>query len=227
MQFLDNTPLTIEVGARSSPLSKVQVKEIYEALHPYYPKLTFNIHYMSTQGDRDQKTSLRSLGRTDFFTADIDQWVLEKKGRLGIHSAKDLPVPLTQGLTLFCLTEGVDPSDSLVLRSDATFDQLPSGAKIATSSQRREEIVRQLRTDLSFCDIRGTIEQRLAKLSSCEVDGVVIAEAALIRLELTHLNRISLPGMTVTGQGQLAVVGREDDPELKALFNCLDCRQHA
>ena len=232
MQYLDKEvcnnytlpriPLILEVGARASPLSKAQVKEIYEALQKYHSHVHFDIYYMSTIGDRDQATSLRTLDRTDFFTKDIDAWVLQGCGRLGIHSAKDLPIPLAKGLTLFCLTRGVDPSDSLVLRPYETLENLPSGAKIATSSIRREEMVKQLRSDLTFFDLRGTIEQRLAKLETGEADGIVVAEAALIRLELTHLNRIRLPGTTAEGQGQLAVVGREMDQEIKDLFTCLD-----
>lgn len=222
MQYSDN--MILSVGARPSPLSRAQVKEILQALQHYHPQVSFDIHYITTVGDRDQKTSLRSLDRTDFFTKDIDAWVLQGRGRLGIHSAKDLPVPLTKGLTLFCLTQGVDSSDSLVFRPHATLHSLPAGARIATSSVRREETVKRLRSDLSFCDLRGTIEQRLTKLETGEADGVVVAEAALIRLGLTHLNRIRLPGPTAEGQGQLAVVGREEDPEIKALFACLDVR---
>ena len=223
----DNKNLVIQIAARSSPLSKAQVKEIDQSLRQHHPHIHFDVHYMSTIGDRDLATSLRSLDRSDFFTQDIDNWVLEGKRRLAIHSAKDLPASLRDGLTLFCLTKGLDPSDSLVLASHATLQELPAGSMIATSSIRREETVRQLRQDLHFCDIRGTIEQRLAKLQAKEIDGVVIAEAALIRLGLTHLNRISLPGKTVEGQGQLAIVGREEDRDLKAIFSCLDCREYA
>lgn len=227
MQCSDKELMTLEVGARSSPLSKAQVKEIYELLQHYHPEVRFAIHYMTTVGDRDQATSLRTLDRTDFFTKDIDQWVLQGKNRLGIHSAKDLPVPLAKGLTLFCLTRGVDPSDSLVLRQGETLQGLRAGAKIATSSARREEMVKQLRGDLAFCDLRGTIEQRIAKLNTGEADGVIVAEAALIRLGLTHLNRLRLPGTTAEGQGQLAIVGREEDKKIQALFACLDVRQQA
>ncbi|MFI0435461.1 MAG: hydroxymethylbilane synthase [Parachlamydiaceae bacterium] len=226
MQCLNNQNVLIEVGARASALSKAQVKEIEQALQLHHPHIHFDVYYMSTIGDRDHTTSLRSLDRTDFFTQEIDQWVLKGTGRLGIHSAKDLPASLNEGLSVFCLTKGIDPSDSLVLRSDTTLDQLPIGATIATSSIRREETVRQLRSHLNFCDIRGTIEQRLAKLQSKEIDGVVIAEAALIRLGLTHLNRISLPGETVQGQGQLAVVGRKEELCLKKVLRCLDCREN-
>lgn len=222
MPCFTNEIIYLEVGARPSPLSKAQVKEVLEALQQHYPFIRFNIHYISTIGDRDQFTSLRNLDRTDFFTRDIDAWVLEKRGRLGIHSAKDLPLILPTGLNLFCLTRGIDPSDSLVLRSGETLESLPVGARIATSSIRREEMVRSLRTDFQFCDLRGTIEQRLAKLETKEADGVVIAEAALIRLKLTHLTRIRLPGQTVKGQGQLAVIGHHEDQEIKEFFTQLD-----
>lgn len=222
MHCSDKKTFTLPVGARSSNLSRAQIKEVLEALQKYYPHVCFDVHYMSTVGDRDQKTSLRTLDRTDFFTKDIDAWVLQGRGRLGIHSAKDLPLPLTKGLQLFCLTKGIDPSDSLVLRPHETLSSLPPGAWIATSSVRREEAVRQLRTDLCFCDIRGTIEQRLTQLETTDIHGVVVAEAALIRLGLQHLNRIPIPGKTIEGQGQLAVIGREEDQDIKALFACLD-----
>jgi hydroxymethylbilane synthase len=216
--------LKIPVGARSSSLSRAQVKEVLQALKPYYPLVEFSVHYLMTIGDHDQASSLRSLDKTNFFTKEIDEGLLEGRFRLGIHSAKDLPAPLPRGLALICLTQGVDPADVLVLRSNETLESLPFQARIATSSIRREESVKQLRPDLTFCDLRGTIDQRLAKLDCKEADGVVVAEAALIRLELTHLNRIRLPGKTVEGQGQLAILAREEDKEMENLFSCLDSR---
>lgn len=212
----------IEVGARDSSLSRIQVKEVQKALLVYHPQILFIPQFFQTVGDLDQKTSLRHLDRTDFFTREIDQWVLAQPGRVGIHSAKDLPYPLSTGLSIFCLTEGLDPADVVVLREGETWEQLPVGACIATSSERREQMVRILRSTVTFCDIRGTIEQRLAQLDACQVDGVVVAEAALIRLGLTHRSRIRLPGLTAEGQGQLAVVGQTTDEELKQLFACLD-----
>lgn len=214
----------ISVGARTSPLSRAQVKEILEALHRYYPTIQFDVHYFSTTGDQDQATSLRTLDKTDFFTKEIDKALLTGECRIGIHSAKDLPSPLPQGLRLICLTEGVDPADVLVMREGETLETLPPQACIATSSTRREESVKQLREDLTFCDLRGTIDKRLAQLESRDADGVVVAEAALIRLGLTHLNRIRLPGITTEGQGQLAILARENDHAMEALFICLDSR---
>jgi len=218
--------INITVGSRNSPLAQAQVNEVLEEIRQHHPQLTFTPLFVETVGDKDQKTSLRALGKTDFFTKEVDDLLLNGSCRIAIHSAKDLPEPMPHGLSLIALTKGLDPADSIVIRSGVTLSTLASGAKIATSSIRREESVRKLRADFSFCDIRGTISQRLEKLNSGDVDGVVIAEAALIRLRLTHLNRIKLPGDTVPFQGQLAIVARSDDNEMEELFYCIDSREN-
>ncbi len=207
--------MEIVVGARSSPLSRKQVDEVYAELRAFDSEIVFKPIFVETVGDRDKVTSLRSLDKTDFFTRDIDEMMLAGRCRMGIHSAKDLPDPLPKGLILGALTKGVDSSDALVLREG---EQLPEKGVVATSSERREEAVRELFPKARFVDIRGTIQERLAKLTSHEVDGVVIAEAALIRLELTHLNRLRLPGETAPLQGKLALIIREDDQELRELL---------
>ena len=216
--------ILISVAARTSPLSRAQVQELLSDLQSHHPHVHLEGYFLKTTGDLDQKTSLRTMGKTDFFTKEVDALVLNGVCRLAVHSAKDLPDPIPEGLELICLTKGVDPADVLVLRDGETLDSLPSGAKVATSSVRREDMVMMRRDDLAFIDLRGTIQQRLDKLNSGEADAVVIAEAALIRLGLTHLNRIWLPGPTVEGQGQLAVVARAGDAELRELFACLDVR---
>lgn len=210
----------IEVGARSSPLSRRQVEEVFEAL-----KIPYKAHFLESTGDLDQKTSLRTLDKTDFFTREIDQMVLKGECRVGVHSAKDLPEPIPLGLKIIAITQGIDPSDSLVLREFDTLASLKTGSVIATSSVRREEAVRLLRADLSFKDLRGTIHKRLELLETGEADGVVVAEAALLRLNLAHLNRVRLPGPTTPLQGQLAIVAKEDDQEMAQLFSPLDSRK--
>lgn len=217
-------PLFIEVAGRASPLSKVQIQEVLSELNQFHPHIHFNIQYLLTCGDHDQKTSLRDMGRTDFFTKEIDQLILDGKCRIGIHSAKDLPDPMHPELSILCLTKGMDSADVLVMRENETLDTLPKGACIATSSYKREGNVRQLRSDLTFRDIRGTVDHRLSLLESKQADGIVIAEAALIRLGLTHLNRIRLPGETTRHQGRLAVVGLIGDHEMQNLFSSLDIR---
>lgn len=162
-------------------------------------------------GDKDKKTSLRNLGKSDFFTKELDDMLLEGKIDCAIHSAKDLPEPMRKGLVVVALTKGLDPRDALVFN-----DILKEGAVIATSSERREEAVRAWRPDLQFVDLRGTIGERLAKLELGDVDGVIIAECALIRLGLTHLKRMFFPGPPM--QGRLAVVAHKDNLKARELF---------
>jgi hydroxymethylbilane synthase len=200
---------SISVAARTSPLSRAQVKEVEAELG-----IALEPIYIESYGDLDRKTSLRDLGKTDFFTCQIDEAVLEGRARIAIHSAKDLPETLPPGLALIAITKGVDPSDSIVIK-----DELPFGSKVGTSSKRREDNLLNWRPDIQCVDIRGTIHERLALLSS--LDGVIIAEAALIRLGLTHLNRIPLPGPAAPLQGQLAVVARADDREIASFFSLI------
>lgn len=211
----------ISVGARSSLLSRMQFKEVERELQTFYPHIVFVPFYLKTRGDYDKKTSLRGLEKTDFFTREIDEKQLAGEFSLAIHSAKYLPDPLAAGLSLVALTKGVDASDSLVLPQGKSLEDLPPKALIATSSQRREESVRALREDVVFTEVRGTIEERLKQLNRGHVEGIVIAEAALIRLGLTQLNRIPLPGTVAPGQGRLAVVARQEDHEMKKIFQCL------
>lgn len=210
--------MKIKAGARSSPLSKAQFEEIRSAL---YPRLILEPVWAESPGDRDRTTSLRDLEKTDFFTRDLDQLLLSGKIRIAIHSAKDLPEPLPAGLVLAALTKGVDSQDSLVFREGESLSTLLPGSVIATSSSRREDAVKRICSDLIFTDLRGTIEERIAKLHAGEADGIVVAEAALIRLKLTHLNRILLPGDTIPLQGRLAIIARSDDGEIKQIFHAL------
>lgn len=210
--------MSILVGARSSPLSRAQFEEISGAFKGPYE---LDPLWVETTGDKDKKTSLRSLEKTDFFTKEIDTLLLEGKVRIAIHSAKDLPDPLPKGLVLVALTKGVDSRDSIVFRPG---ENLETAKIIATSSARREENVRSLIPHLKFVDIRGTIGERLSALEKNNVDGVVVAEAALIRLKLTSLNRLILPGETAQNQGRLAILAREGDREMEQAFSSLDFR---
>ena len=215
---------TLSVGARSSLLSRAQLEEVLQEMKQFHPAIEFHPIWVETTGDKDLKTSLRTLDKTDFFTKEIDALQLSGLCRISIHSAKDLPEPLPKGLVLAALTKGVDPSDAIVLRDQKTLQSLPLGAKIGTSSARREQNIHSLRSDLNCVDIRGNILTRLDLLDQGCVDGVVIAEAALIRLKLTQRNRIPLPGERAPLQGQLAVLTLENDEEMQTLFRCIDTR---
>ncbi len=214
----ENSSLDIFVGARGSPLSQAQVWEVHRELIQVHPHVRFHPIWVTTRGDQDKTTSLRLLDKTDFFTREVDQRQLRGEFRIAIHSAKDLPDPLAAGLKVIALTQGVDSSDVLVYNQDP----LPQTAVIGTSSLRREEILLTLNPHFQCVDIRGTIEERLALLDAGKVDGVVMAEAALIRLGLTHRKRKKLPGETAAFQGQLAIVALETDIVMRDLLTCLD-----
>lgn len=203
----------IEAAARSSPLSRAQIQEVAAMM----PHVHLEMHWVETMGDKDRLTSLRNLGKTDFFTRELDEMVLQNTVRLAIHSAKDLPDPMPKGLAIAALTKGVDPRDCLVLREG---EGLRKNMVVATSSERREHAVRQLLEDVHFIDLRGTIEERLAKLTTGEADGVVVAAAALLRLKLC-VHSVYLPGETVAGQGRLALVCREEDEEIIDVVQCV------
>jgi hydroxymethylbilane synthase len=189
-----------------------------EEVHQFFPHLSFKIKWVETTGDIDQKTSLRRLEKTDFFTRELDQMLLDQTLDLAVHSAKDLPDPLPRGLKIVAITKGQDPRDCIVLRDG---EKLFPGAKIATSSVRREEAAKLLYPDLQFVDLRGTIGERLRKLETGEADGVIVAEAALIRLKMHSRNRIYLPGETAPLQGRLALVAREKDELIFNLFSSM------
>ncbi|MBS0650037.1 MAG: hydroxymethylbilane synthase [Verrucomicrobia bacterium] len=212
--------LILRVGGRQSRLSRAQVFEVLSEIQAFHPHVEFEPVWLETTGDRDLATSLRNLEKTDFFTKEIDQKQVQGEFRISIHSAKDLPEPLASGLQIVALTKGVDSSDVIVLRKD----HLPFGAKIGTSSVRREQNIKDLRSDLVCADIRGTIDSRLEQLDAGDYDGIVMAEAALIRLGLADRKRITLPGECAPLQGQLAVIARANDEEMAQLFSCIDTR---
>ncbi len=207
----------IAVGARGSKLSQAQVWEVHQELLKHHPHVKFKPTWITTMGDKDKKTSLRDLDKTDFFTREVDQLQLKGEFRISIHSAKDLPEPLVPGLKIIALTKGVDPSDVLIYNQE-----LSPNAIIATSSHRREQNLREWKKRLRFANIRGTIEERLAILDRGEVDGVVMAEAALIRLGLMNRKRMPIPGDTAPMQGRLAVIALSTDHEMQQLFKCLN-----
>lgn len=198
----------------------MQLKEIQREIDAYQKGLHLEPILFKTTGDIDQKTSLKQLEKTNFFTKEIDEDLLQGKVDLAIHSAKDLPENLPEGLEILAITKGIDSSDSLVFKKG--LKTLPENARIGTSSNRREEAIKKLFPKSLAVDIRGTIQQRL-KLLEKDLDAVIIAEAALIRLSLNP-QRIKLPIKTPPLQGKLAVVARKDSPH-KNLFSLIDARK--
>ena len=214
--------LTIKVAARNSPLSIKQVMEVEGELKKYISSLKISSTLIHSSGDLDLKTSLLYLEKTDFFTKEVDDLVKDGTCDVSIHSAKDLPEPLDKDLEIYALTKGVDSCDVLLLREGETLESLKEGAQIGTSSLRRLSAISFLRKDFIGKDIRGTIQRRIELLEKKEYDGVIIAKAALIRLDLLHLNFIELNIEVSPLQGRLAVVGKKNNVELKTIFSNID-----
>lgn len=213
----------LKVIARKSPLSILQVEEVFSNL----PNLKYELTSIHSFGDKNKSISLMDPTiAEDFFTRELDASLQNAEADVAIHSAKDLPYPLPADLELYCLTEGKDKSDSLVSRDNQSLDKLPQGVKIGTSSEKRKAELLKLRPDLTIVSIRGTIEERIAQVDNGSIDALIVATCALQRLGLNHLITQILPTRSHPLQGNLAVVGKKGDNELKNLFRPLDIRSN-
>ena len=219
---------TYRVGARASALALKQVEEVCRDLRRFYPEIKFDIITVDTYGDLDKATPISDIEGSDFFTREIDEALLGGNIDFAVHSAKDLPDNLLEGLTIAAITSSIDPCDVLVSKSGLKLSELAFGAKIATSSLRRKQQLKQYRDDFNIVDIRGNIQERLEKLDNSDLDAIVIAAAGLIRLELKNriIQRIPLEILKPHPlQGALAIVARNQDTDLMRLLSVLDSRE--
>jgi uroporphyrinogen III methyltransferase/synthase len=202
-------------------LAKAQVNEVYDMV----PHLGYSMTELKTYGDKHREVSLWDKDiPADFFTRELDERCLIFPETIAVHSAKDMPFPVTEGLEIYAVTKGRSKTDSLVTRTRQTLDELPAGSRIATSSPSRRKQLLALRPDLQAVSIRGNIEERIEKVMNGEVDGLIVATCALQRLGLTHLQAEVLPFKTHPLQGNLAVVGVKNG-ELKEEFEWMDIRR--
>lgn len=216
-----------KIGSRTSSLALKQVDEILAKLITFYPDFEAKIIGVETYGDKDQKTSISEIEGTDFFTKEIDQYLLDKKIDFAIHSAKDLPDKLNKGIKVVAITESIELRDVLVAKNNLKLDQLSYGAVIGTSSKRRKAQLKNYRKDFKIVDIRGDIPRRLEILKdkNSKLDALVIAAAGLIRLGSQDQisQKLSFDIMQPHPlQGSLAITIREKDKNLKNILETLD-----
>ncbi|MDR1682220.1 MAG: uroporphyrinogen-III C-methyltransferase [Candidatus Symbiothrix sp.] len=212
----------IKVISRSSPLSVIQIAEAFAS----FPDITYNLETMETVGDKHKDISLMEPDLApDFFTRELDDALLAGKADVAVHSAKDLPYPLPSELEIYALLEADDKSDSLVSHNNRNLEQLPSGARIGTSSPARRSELLRLRPDLIVVAIRGNIGERLAQIDSGYIDALIVATCALKRLGWENRIAQTLPFKTHPLQGHLAIVGKKNHPEVKELFVQKDIRK--
>lgn len=222
MKLVESGTNKIRVGSRGSALARIQVDEIESLLKQSGITVILERKIYATGGDRDKTTSLAANMADDFFTDTLDEALLDGEIDVAVHSAKDLPQTLREGLVLFALTRSPDDTDAFVGKT--AFDRMPAGARIATSSLLRRQQVKRLRPDLETVDIRGSIEERMQKMNTGHCDGLIVATVALKRLGLErHIQNI-MPWEAAPAQGQLAVVGRVQDAALRKLFSKIDVR---
>lgn len=215
------------VGTRGSPLALKQVDEITGFLKKFYPGFEYEIAAIDTYGDKDKQTPISEMEGTDFFTREIEQALLEGKIDFAVHSAKDLPDKIAQGLAIAAITKSIDLYDALVSKGNLKLNALRKGAKIGASSRRRKTQLKKYRVDFQIVDIRGNIEERLRKLDADGLDAIVVAACALMRLKLKHRISQRIPFEILKPhplQGALAVETRENNRELIALLKVLDAK---
>lgn len=209
---------TITIGTRASTLALKQVDELMPRLLRVFPETLFQIVPINTIGDKKKHIPLESLEGTDFFTKEIEEALSKKTIDMAVHSAKDLPDTLKKGLTIGAILKPIDQHDTLVAKNNYTLNSLPRNAKIGTSSIRRREQLLKFRADFSIHSIRGTIEERLTILDNSDLDAIIVANAALIRLDLTHRISQTIPFDIMQPhplQGTLAIEIRKNDTDLK------------
>jgi len=221
---------TYRIGIRTSPLALRQVEEILRVLRKFYPDFEAEIIGIDTYGDKDKATPISQIEGTDFFTREIDEALLKDKVDFAVHSAKDLPDTLKKGLVIAALSKSLDPYDALVSKNGLKLAELPQGARIGTSSFRRKTQLSRYRDDFDIVDIRGNIEERLEKLDNGNLEGIVIAVCALVRLGLENRITQRIPFEVLKPhplQGALAIVTRAEDSKPHSLLSVIDSREVA
>ena len=225
--------MLIRIATRRSQLALAQSRWVKAQLEALDPSLTVELKEYVTRGDRIQNVPLAEVGGKGLFTKEIEDALLAGEADLAVHSLKDLPAILPDGLTLAAVPEREDPRDVVVLPrsfpistlSEGALGQVPHGAKVGSSSVRRGAQIRNLRPDLRLESVRGNVDTRLRKLDSGEYEAIILAAAGLKRLGLG--DRISAPippdeSTPAPGQGALGLEARADDPELLPLFQRLE-----
>ena len=215
---------TIRTGTRGSILAIRQTEEVLAQLGPKFPELDFQVTPVRTQGDINATASLTGMG-LGVFVNEIERMLLDGELDMAVHSLKDMPTKLPDGLFIGAMTGRQDPRDVLVNRWHCRLADLPEGARIGTSSPRRRALLNSLCPQATVLPIRGNVETRLNKAQSDDYDGAVLAAAGLIRLGLTeHIDDYLSPQRFVPppGQGVLAVEVRADDQRMIDMLRSVD-----
>lgn len=219
--------VVLRIGTRGSPLALAQAHEVRRRLAAAhgFGESAIDIHVIRTTGDAIQDRPLSEAGGKGLFTKEIEQALLDKTVDLAVHSSKDVPTFLPDGLAMVAFLPREDVRDAFISARAGTLESLPKGAVVGTASLRRQALVKRLRPDLSVINFRGNVETRLRKLAAGEADATLLALAGLKRLGLadkaTSILSVSdfLPAV---GQGAIGLEAREDDTRTRELLRAVD-----
>lgn len=215
---------TIRIGTRGSLLARVQTRQVEALLRAAYPGISLQEVVIHSSADRSPDTPLTQFQSRGVFVRELEEALLEGQIDLAVHSLKDMPSQLPEGLMLTVTPERADPSDALV--SDGkTLNELETSAVVGTSSPRRQAFLHFIRPDLTAADIRGNLDTRLRKLEEGGYHALILASAGLYRLGMSHriTERLPLDQFTpAPGQGALALEIRTDDMKLLELLQPLN-----
>ena len=219
----------IIVGSRRSKLALTQTNWVIDQLEKIDPRYEFEVHEIVTKGDKIVDVTLSKVGGKGLFVKEIEQAMLNKEIDLAVHSMKDMPAVLPEGLTIGCIPFREDHRDALISKGHVKLMDLKPGAIVGTSSLRRSAQLLAKRPDLEIKWIRGNVDTRLAKLETDEYDAIILAAAGLSRLgwasdvvtEFLDAD-VCIPAV---GQGALSIECREDDKELLELLDQFTCQK--
>lgn len=217
---------TIVVGTRQSQLALTQTGQVLDELavlcEKHHIPFRFEIRKITTKGDRILDVTLSKVGGKGLFVKEIEQALLSREIDLAVHSMKDMPSALQDGLINGAVPKRVDPRDAFISRIGLRLDELPEGAKVGTSSLRRASQLQAYRPDLVLEPVRGNIDSRLRKLEEGQFDAIILAAAGLYRMgwegRITEYLPVDIC-LPAVGQGALGIECREEDTELRRLLS--------
>jgi hydroxymethylbilane synthase len=219
-----STSAILRIGSRGSPLALAQAREVQGRLAAAcgIAAERIEIETIRTSGDTIQDRPLASAGGKGLFTKEIEEALLAGRIDLAVHSSKDMPTVLPDGLLLDCFLPREDPRDAFISHKAKSLADLPAGALVGTASLRRQALVKRLRPDLKVATLRGNVETRLRKLDAGEADATLLAVAGLKRLGLLAAATMILDAdefLPAVGQGAIGIETRADDDSTRAVVS--------
>jgi hydroxymethylbilane synthase len=222
---MPTTPKTLRIATRKSPLALWQTEHVAALLSAVHPELSIELVPLSTRGDEVLDRSLSTIGGKGLFMKELELAMLRGEADCAVHSLKDVPMELDGPFVLPAILERADHADAFVSNRYDNIDALPPGARVGSSSLRRQAQLRARRPNLQLVDLRGNVNTRLAKLDADEYDAIILACAGLQRLGFDARIRARLDApawLPAPAQGAITVECREDDAATRALCAVLD-----